>query len=120
LITGLFWLMTAVCAMLPAGLWIAAPLPLVTLLVPTVNAVVFAHQAAVTPDRLHGRVVRVLVFLSTLANPIAPLLASVLFEYVNPAVVLATVASCLSIAADVAVLSPGGRGMRHVKDEAAT
>jgi MFS family permease len=87
LVIGLSWVMTGTavaCAFMPAGLWIAAPLPLLTLFIPAVNASLFAYQVQVTPDRLHGRVISVLIFLSNLVTPIAPLLAGLLFEHRSP------------------------------------
>ena len=84
------------------------------LLSPAVNATLFAHQTAVTPDRLHGRVISVLIFLATAANPVAPLVGGVLVEHTGGGAAFGFFAACLAVAATVAAAGPGIRRLTNV------
>lgn len=115
LVVLLCWVMTAgvtACAVLPAGLWSVAPLPLLTLLVPAVNSTFFAYQSQVTPDHVHGRVITVLIFLSTAVSPLAPALTGFLVQYAGAATAFLSCAVFLALAATVAWRSPGVRAIR--------
>jgi hypothetical protein len=114
-LVGLCWTMTVgvlVCAVLPAGLWMVPPLAVTMLLGPALNATLFAYQTEVTPDRLHGRVISVIIFVATVTNPIAPAVAGLLVERADPAVVFVAFAACLAAAAALATFAPGMRGIR--------
>jgi predicted MFS family arabinose efflux permease len=118
LVVGLSWVcvsMVAACALLPPGYWVVAPLPLVVLLAPAVSATLQAHQIAITPDRLLGRVVSVLAFLISVLSPLGPLVGGVVVQHANGHLAFAVFAGVLAVAAVVVSTSRGVRGMRPAR-----
>ncbi|MEE3921294.1 hypothetical protein V2I01_32935 [Micromonospora sp. BRA006-A] len=70
----LCWATTALMAasaLVPSSVLAAVPLAAAVFLAPTANAVLFGYQAAITPDRLQGRVVSV-IFLAATRPPPSP------------------------------------------------
>ncbi|TDB87237.1 MFS transporter [Actinomadura sp. KC216] len=104
-------LMAGICVILPSGYWVVVPLPILVFFAPATTATVFAHQTAVTPDHLHGRVVSALGFFMKAMNPIAPLAAGILLEYLESSAVIAVFASVFVLASVIVTLSKGVREM---------
>jgi hypothetical protein len=97
----------------------AIPVALAVFLGPASNAALFGHQAAITPDRLQGRVVSVVIVVATSVASMAPLLAGVMItEWGSPAAVL-VFATAVAGSAVGATLSRGIRSMRPVEELAA-
>jgi hypothetical protein len=81
---------------------------------PASNAALFGHQAAITPDRLQGRVISVVIVVATSVSSAAPLLAGVMITtWGSPAAILAFAAAAAGSAV-AATVSPGIRSMRGV------
>ncbi|MFI7282487.1 hypothetical protein ACIBOV_19730 [Micromonospora chersina] len=78
----------------------------------TANAVLFGYQAAITPDRLQGRVVSVIFLAATSAAALAPGLAGLLLARFPAAVTMLVFAALVGVSAITATLSTGIRSMR--------
>jgi hypothetical protein len=50
------------------------------LLAPACNAGLFGYQTAITPDRLQGRVIAVIIMAAMSASALAPLLTGAMIE----------------------------------------
>jgi hypothetical protein len=79
-----------------------------------VNAALFGHQAAITPDRLQGRVVSVVFLVATSVQAVAPLLAGLLIASWGSPVAVVVLASSVAVAALAATVSRGIRTMQPV------
>ncbi|MFI5937639.1 MFS transporter [Actinoplanes sp. NPDC051494] len=89
----------------------AVPIGVAVFLGPAANAALFGYQASVTPDRLQGRVVSVILLIAMSAAAAAPILAGVLVDAAGP------VPAILLFAATVlgsAVAATFGRGLRGI------
>ncbi|MEU7644645.1 MFS transporter [Streptomyces huasconensis] len=75
----------AVSTLLAGTVPAAIPLAAAVFLGPTANAALFAHQAAVTPDHLQGRVVSGVLLAAGSAAALAPALAGALLARFSPA-----------------------------------
>ena len=75
----------AVSTLLAGTVLAAVPLAAAVFLGPTANAALFAHQAAVTPDHLQGRVVSGVLLAAGSAAALAPALAGALLARFSPA-----------------------------------
>jgi len=115
LIRGICWAAAgfmAISALLTSSVLAAVPVAAAVFLGPASNAALFGHQAAITPDRLQGRVVSVVIVVATSASAVAPLLAGVLIAAFNcPVAVLvfSAVVGCSAVAASVS------RGIRSME-----
>ncbi|MCA2219410.1 MFS transporter [Jidongwangia harbinensis] len=81
LIRGICWTAAgfmAISALLTSSVAAAVPVAIAVFLGPASNAALFGHQAAITPDRLQGRVVSVIIVVATSVASAAPLLAGVM------------------------------------------
>ncbi|MET9449671.1 MFS transporter [Streptomyces cinerochromogenes] len=112
LVTLLCWttaaLMTA-GALLAGTITAAVPLAAAVFLGPTANAALFAHQAAVTPDHLQGRVVAGVLLAAGSAAALAPALAGALLARRPPGPALLVFPALAAAAAMTATLSKGLR-----------
>ncbi|MFF5532693.1 MFS transporter [Streptomyces cinerochromogenes] len=112
LITLLCWttavLMTA-GALLAGTITAAVPLAAAVFLGPTANAALFAHQTAVTPDHLQGRVVAGVLLAAGSAAALAPALAGALLARRPPGPALLVFPALVTAAAVTATLSKGIR-----------
>jgi hypothetical protein len=92
LIRGICWTAAgflAISALLTSSVAAAVPVAIAVFLGPASNAALFGHQAAITPDRLQGRVVSVIIVVATSVASAAPLLAGVMITaWGGPASVL--------------------------------
>jgi len=118
LIRGICWTAAgfmAVSALLISSVAAAIPIAAAVFLGPASNAALFGHQTAITPDRLQGRVVSVVIVVATSASAAAPLLAGVMITaWGSPASVLVFAAAVVG-AAMAATVSRGIRSMRPVE-----
>jgi MFS family permease len=107
-----------ISSLLTATLAAAVPLALAVFLGPACNAALFAYQAAITPDRLQGRVLSVIFMAAMSASAAAPALAGLIVAKVSsPAAVLFFAAS-VSVAALTATFAAGIRTMRPLEEVA--
>jgi hypothetical protein len=119
LIRGICWTAAgfmAVSALLTSSVAAAVPIAAAVFLGPASNAALFGHQAAITPDRLQGRVVSVVVVVATSVASAAPLLAGLMITaWGSPASVL-VFAAAVAGSAVAATVSRGLRSMRPVPE----
>ncbi|WP_433377585.1 MFS transporter [Actinoplanes sp. CA-142083] len=104
------WLTTSVAA--------AVPVALAVFLGPTSNAALFGYQAAITPDRLQGRVLSVILLAAMSAAATAPLLSGVFVSLWGPAPTILAFAATVSVAALTATLASGIRTVRPIGEAA--
>jgi predicted MFS family arabinose efflux permease len=102
-------LLMSASALVTDSVLAAVPVGLATLFGPATNAALFGHQAAITPDRLQGRVVSVIIVLATSIAAAAPLVAGVLIAAAGPAGAVLVFAALVAGAAIAATTSRGLR-----------
>ncbi|WP_433302725.1 MFS transporter [Actinoplanes sp. CA-030573] len=106
------WLTTSVLA--------AVPVAVAVFLGPSCNAALFGYQAAITPDRLQGRVLSVIFLAAMSASAAAPLLAGFFVTaWGGPRTILFFAASVV-VAALTASLAAGIREMEPLEETAPT
>ncbi len=122
LIMAICWIGVAVIAagaLLTDSLFLGVPMAVAIALGPVCNAALFGYQAAVTPDRLQGRVMSVIFMAAMSLSSLASLLGGALVQWWGgPATVLAF-AGVMAISAVTATLSRGIRTMRPLSELAA-
>lgn len=119
LVFGICWLGVAlivVAATLTGSILVGVPMAVAILFAPACNAALFGYQAAITPDRLQGRVMSV-IFLSAMSLSSLAALASGAFVHWwgGPAAVLAF-AAVMAVAALTTSVSKGMRQMRPLAE----
>ncbi|MFI5897230.1 MFS transporter [Actinoplanes sp. NPDC051513] len=102
------WLTTSVAA--------AVPVAMAVFLGPSCNAALFGYQAAITPDRLQGRVLSVILLAAMSAAATAPLLSGVFVTVWGPARTILLFAATVSVAALTATLATGIRTVRPIEE----
>jgi MFS family permease len=102
-------LLLAASAFLTSTIAAAVPLGLTVFLGPAGNAALFGYQAAITPDRLQGRVISVIMVAATSLAAAAPLLAGLLLAWRGPTTAMLFFAAAVAGSALVATF---GRGLR--------
>jgi predicted MFS family arabinose efflux permease len=121
LVLSITWIgaaLMASAALLTGSIAVAIPIALAIFFSPACNAAMFGYQAAVTPDRLQGRVISVVFFAATSLAAFAPLLAGLFYDWLGgPGTVLAF-ASLLGLSAVMATASKGIRRMRDLAADA--
>ncbi|MGW5537837.1 MFS transporter [Streptomyces sp. NPDC004009] len=100
----------AVGTLLAGTVQAAVPLAAAVFLGPTANAALFAHQAAVTPDHLQGRVVGGVLLAAGSAAALAPALAGALLARFDPAPATLVFPALVTVAAVTATV---GKGLRN-------
>ncbi len=119
LIRGICWSAAAVLlisAVLTGTVAAAVPVGVAVFLGPACNAALFGYQAAITPDRLQGRVLSVIFLVAMSAAAVAPLLAGVLVTTWGPSAAILVFAASVAVGALIASLSPGIRSMRPLAE----
>ncbi|WP_051366442.1 MFS transporter [Hamadaea tsunoensis] len=115
LVFGICWIgvaLFAVAALLTGSILVAAPIALAIAFGPACNAALFGYQAAVTPDRLQGRVMSVIMLLAMSLASLASLLGGLFVQWWGgPGTVLAF-GAILAVSAVAATFSKGVRDMR--------
>ena len=117
-ICGAAAVLFAVSALLVPSVLAAVPVALTIFLGPASNAALFGHQAAITPDRLQGRVVSVVIVIATSAASMAPLTAGWLFSVSGGTGAILLFSACVVGAAVAATVSRGIRTMRPISEPA--
>jgi MFS family permease len=122
LVLGITWISAVVMVFgvfLTHSVLIAVPLMIAAALAPACNAALFGYQAAVTPDRLQGRVMSVILMGAMSLASISSLLGGLFVHWWGgPATVLAF-SGIMAIAAVTATVSKGIRKMRPLSEVAA-
>jgi MFS family permease len=109
------WLV-GLSALFTSSIAAAVPVALAVFLGPACNAALFGYQAAITPDRLQGRVVSVIFLAATSAAAAAPVLAGVFVAvWGGPAAIL-FFAATVGLPAVAATISKGLRVMRPIEE----
>jgi MFS family permease len=114
LIRGICWAAAgfmAISALLTTSVLAAVPVAVAVFLGPASNAALFGHQAAITPDRLQGRVVSVIIVVATSVSAAAPLLAGTLITILDPPKTILVFSTVVAGSAVAATLSRGIRAM---------
>lgn len=102
----------ALSTLFPTSVLAAVPLAAAVFLGPTANAALFGYQAAITPDRLQGRVVSVIFMAATSAAALAPGLAGLLLARLPAGPAMLVFPLLVAVSAVFATLSGGIRSMR--------
>jgi MFS family permease len=100
-----------VSTLFPTSVLAAVPLAAAVFLAPTANAVLFGYQAAITPDRLQGRVVSVIFLAATSAAALAPGLAGLLLAHFASGTAMLVFPLLVAVSAVTATVSSGIRSM---------
>jgi MFS family permease len=119
LIRGITWLgaaLMASAALLTHSILIGVPVALAIMLGPAANAALFGYQAVVTPDRLQGRVMSVIMLMATSLASLSALLAGMLVDLVGGPATVLVFAGFMAVSAVAAVVSQGVRGMRPLSE----
>ncbi|WP_212998241.1 MFS transporter [Winogradskya consettensis] len=101
----------ATSALLTTSLAAAIPLGVAVFLGPACNAALFGYQAAITPDRLQGRVVSVILLAAMSAAAAAPILSGVLVSWWGSAPAILFFALTVAGSAIAATFSGGLRDL---------
>ncbi|WP_433368109.1 MFS transporter [Actinoplanes sp. CA-142083] len=99
----------AVSALLVPGVAAAIPLGLTVFLGPACNAALFGAQAAITPDRLQGRVISIVMVVATSMAAAAPILAGVVVAAWSAPAAILLFAAAVVVSAVTATFSRGIR-----------
>jgi MFS family permease len=119
LIRGICWTAAgfmAISSLLISSVAAAIPIAAAVFLGPASNAALFGHQAAITPDRLQGRVVSVVIVVATSVSAAAPLLAGVMITAWGSQVSVLAFAAAVAGAAVAATMSRGIRAMQPTEE----
>jgi MFS family permease len=119
LIRGICWAAAgflAFSAMVTSSVAAAIPVAIAVFLGPASNAALFGHQASITPDRLQGRVVSVVIVVATSVSAAAPLIAGVLIATLGGPAAVLLFAAAVAGSAIAATVSRGIRSMEPVSE----
>lgn len=119
LVLGISWISAIVIvfgAFLTGSVLVAVPMMIAATLAPACNAALFGYQAAVTPDRLQGRVMSVIIMCAMSLSSFSALLGGLFVHWLGgPATILAF-AAIMFVAAITATVSKGIRKMRPLSE----
>jgi MFS family permease len=119
LAVGGFWVMAVAIAtgsLLTDSILLALPMALSIMLMPACNSALLGYQAAVTPDRLQGRVVSVILTGAMGLAAASPLFAGAMVDWWGGPVAVLAFAGVMALAALAAMLSKGIRDMRPLSE----
>ena len=102
----------AVSALFSHNMVAAVPIGIAVFFGPAVNGALFGYQASITPDRLQGRVVSVILLIAMSAAAVAPLLSGVLVGTVGASRTILLFAIAVLGSALAATFGRGIRSMR--------
>jgi MFS family permease len=117
LVLGIAWTAAALVAssaLLTHSVLIGVPVAVSLLFSPAANAALSGYQAALTPDRLQGRVMSVIMLVATSLAMFAPLVAGVLVDRLGGPGTVLVFAGVFAIAAVAATASRGIRAIRPI------
>jgi predicted MFS family arabinose efflux permease len=103
-------------SLLTGSVTAAVPVSLAFFLGPSCNAALFGYQAAITPDRLQGRVLSVIFLAAMSATAAAPVLAGVFVTAWGPRTAVLIFAASVAVAALTATIAAGIRTMRPAEE----
>jgi MFS family permease len=109
----------AISAALTSGIAVAVPLALTVFLGPAANAALFGYQMAITPDRLQGRVVSVIMVAATSMAALAPVAAGFLVAAFGAPVAILCFAAAVTVSAFAASFGTGLRASARAELEPA-
>jgi MFS family permease len=116
---GISWLgvaLIALSATLTGSILVGVPMAIAIFFGPACNAALFGYQAAITPDRLQGRVISVIFLAAMSLSSVAALLGGLLVHtWGGPAAILAF-AAIITPSAVAATVSKGMRKMRPLSE----
>jgi MFS family permease len=119
LVIGITWagaVLFASSALLTGSILVGVPFALTIFLGPACNAALFGYQAAITPDRLQGRVMSVILLAAMSLSSVSAFLGGLLVQvWGGPAAILAF-AAIMAVAALTATVSRGIRTMRPLSE----
>ncbi|QDP97294.1 MFS transporter [Microlunatus elymi] len=93
----------------------AAPIAALVLISPPLNASLFGHLAAVTPDRMQGRVISAVSTAAMGLAALAPMLAGVLTEHFGARGVVIGFTVVFAVSTGVALVAKGIRELEPIK-----
>ncbi len=119
LVIGVSWCLAAALAL--AAFFINSPIVVVfvaipMLLAPSVNASLIAHQIAITPDALQGRVVSVILLMASILELPAPAVVGALLEHTSGTVVILVFSCLVILSAIIASIHPGIHLMHSLEE----
>ncbi|BFU43950.1 MFS transporter [Krasilnikovia sp. MM14-A1004] len=117
LVRGICWaaaVLVAGSALLISNIGAAVPLGLAVFLGPACTAALFGYQAAVTPDRLQGRVISIVMVAATSMAALAPVVGGVLLSSSSPSTAVLVFAASVVVSALTATFSTGIRGVEEI------
>jgi MFS family permease len=115
-ITWLGALLIASAALLTGSIAVAVPIAVAIFFAPASNAAMFGYQAALTPDRLQGRVVSVLMFAAMSLSALAPLVAGGLYDWLGGPGTVLVFAGVVVLSALIVTFSKSVRNMRDISE----
>lgn len=104
-------LLAFVPGVLPLGIIVAC----VYVRGPVINSLFLTYVAKTIPESLQGRVLGVILFVSTIVSPLGVLAVGLIFEFFHPFEVFIVIAAVAAIAA-LPTLSKGIRGLGSLED----
>jgi len=119
LVLTVTWLgvaLVASSALLTDSILMAVPFAAAILLGPACNAALFGYQAAITPDRLQGRVMSVIFMAAMSLSSLSAVIAGSLVAYVGGPATMLAFAGIMAVAAVAATVSRGVRGARPLAE----
>jgi MFS family permease len=120
---GICWAgvaLIATSALLTGSVLVAIPPAIAIMLGPAANAALFGYQAAITPDRLQGRVMSVIIMAAMSLASLSALIGGALVHWVGGPGTMLAFAGIMGIAALTSTLSKGVRQMRPISELAPT
>ncbi|HEX6685924.1 MAG TPA: MFS transporter [Candidatus Limnocylindrales bacterium] len=115
LVLGICWastLLIASSALLTGSILVAAPMAISIALGPALNAGLFGYLAAITPDRLQGRVTSVIIMAAVCLASVSAVVGGAFVTWWGGEVAILAFAGIFSISAITATFSKGLRDMR--------
>lgn len=103
-------------ALLTGSILISVPMAIAIAFGPALNSALFGYQAAVTPDRLQGRVISVIMTAAMGLASVASLVAGVLIHYLGGQATVLACAGIIAVSAIAATFSAGMRTMRTIPE----
>lgn len=113
------WTAAAVIAagsLLTGSILIAVPMAIAISFGPALNSALFGYQAAITPDRLQGRVVSVIITMAMGLASMSALLAGAFVTWWGGPITILAMAGIIAISAVAATFSKGMRTMRPLNE----
>lgn len=118
LLFGICWAgvgLMAASSLLTSSILVALPPAIAIMLGPATNSVLFGYQAAITPDRLQGRVMSVIIMAAMSMSSLSALIGGALVHWLGGPRAMLVFAAIMAVSAITATVSKGIRDMRPVQ-----